>query len=476
MIHVLIRRSILTALLAGAAILSSCSSSQKLGEEVQDLPPPVGYKPPVYITGDVAYDSTNPNKVMMDVYKIDADGYPNDIKLYARVFDSSGRFVHGMAPPYYKGKDDYKKLWDVLTEAVGKKAPAPIGEYSVREFGENDEQPYAIALTLDHSGSMGDRIYGLQNAAVKFIEKMHKNDKLSVIKFDNRVNVEVPLGDKASCLALFQKTGLKGYGGYTALYQAAHEGIEQIKNADSAQLRVLVIFTDGEDNASRISDEQLYHEAKDNNIHIFTIGFGFINDLILRNLAAKCGGKYYHAYTTDELYNVFEDIYRSLRNYYLVDYKPPYYNGRHVGHIELQLPGAAKPLAADYQYDKFPMDNFFTAIGDMRTEPILFDFNKAVIRDSASWRIIDEWGEFMHTDPTLRIEVRGNTDNVGTDDYNQKLSEARADAVRDALIARGVEQERLRTRGFGASQPIAPNDTEENRQRNRRTEFVVIGK
>ena len=471
-----IHRWFLFALIITAGIFSSCSAPKKMGEEVEDLPPPVGYKPPIYITGDVAFDSTDPNKVIMDVYKVNADNYPKEIKLFARVYDSSGHFVHGMAPPYYKGKDDYRKLWDVLTEKIGKKAPQQIGDFTVREFGEGDEQPYVMALALDHSGSMADRILGLQNAAVKFISKMHKNDRISVIKFDEHVNVEVPLSDRATALTLFQKTGLKGYGGYTALYQAAETGIEQIQNADSDHVRVLVIFTDGEDNASQISDEQLYQNAKKNDIHIFTIGFGFINDLVLRTLAEKCEGKYYHVYTTDQLDNVFEDIYRSLRNYYLVDYKPLEYNGTHLGHIELQIPGATHPLAADFRYDKAPLDAVFDTIGTMRTQPILFDFDKAVIRDSSSWKIIDEWADLMNEAPNVKIEIRGNTDNVGTDDYNQKLSEARAEAVRDALVARGVEPDRLRTRGFGASMPVAPNDTEEDRQKNRRTEFVLIGK
>jgi len=131
-----IHRWFLFALIITAGIFSSCSAPKKMGEEVEDLPPPVGYKPPIYITGDVAFDSTDPNKVIMDVYKVNADNYPKEIKLFARVYDSSGHFVHGMAPPYYKGKDDYRKLWDVLTEKIGKKAPQQIGDFTVREFGE----------------------------------------------------------------------------------------------------------------------------------------------------------------------------------------------------------------------------------------------------------------------------------------------------------------------------------------------------
>jgi len=76
----------------------------------------------------------------------------------------------------------------------------------------------------------------------------------------------------------------------------------------------------------------------------------------------------------------------------------------------------------------------------------------------------------------VKLEVQGHTDNIGEIDYNQDLSERRAEAVRQALLERGVEANRLRSRGFGESQPIAPNDTEEGRAKNRRTQFVIIAK
>ena len=82
----------------------------------------------------------------------------------------------------------------------------------------------------------------------------------------------------------------------------------------------------------------------------------------------------------------------------------------------------------------------------------------------------------MLSDPKLKLEIQGHTDNVGGVDYNMTLSENRARAVYDALISRGIEPSRLRYRGFGFSRPIASNDTEEGRAKNRRTEFVILAK
>jgi len=106
---------------------------------------------------------------------------------------------------------------------------------------------------------------------------------------------------------------------------------------------------------------------------------------------------------------------------------------------------------------------------------ILFEFKKADIKPE-SLPLIEEMAAQLLENPRLRLEVQGHTDNIGTEAANQILSEARAQAVVDAFVKHGVEEKRLRPRGFGFSQPIAPNDTEENRQKNRRTAFKVIAK
>jgi outer membrane protein OmpA-like peptidoglycan-associated protein len=74
----------------------------------------------------------------------------------------------------------------------------------------------------------------------------------------------------------------------------------------------------------------------------------------------------------------------------------------------------------------------------------------------------------------LRIEIHGHTDNIGDEASNQQLSEARAKAVYDYLIQKGIIASRLAYKGFGKTQPIASNDTPEGRQTNRRTAFVVM--
>jgi outer membrane protein OmpA-like peptidoglycan-associated protein len=78
------------------------------------------------------------------------------------------------------------------------------------------------------------------------------------------------------------------------------------------------------------------------------------------------------------------------------------------------------------------------------------------------------------TNPSMVIELQGHTDSQGDDKQNQKLSEDRAKAVRDALIAKGINGSRMTAKGYGETVPIADNASEEGRAKNRRTVFVVV--
>lgn len=77
--------------------------------------------------------------------------------------------------------------------------------------------------------------------------------------------------------------------------------------------------------------------------------------------------------------------------------------------------------------------------------------------------------------PSLHLEVEGHTDSIGSDEYNQQLSERRAQSVRDYLVQQGISQQAIEAHGFGKTEPIASNDTPEGRQQNRRVELVLSG-
>lgn len=114
-------------------------------------------------------------------------------------------------------------------------------------------------------------------------------------------------------------------------------------------------------------------------------------------------------------------------------------------------------------------------------EDIYFDFDKATLREE-SFPMLDKVLTMLKDYPNVEIEVGAHTDNIGKDEYNQKLSEARAQAVVDYLTGKGVDVNRLKPAGYGETQPVAPNrnedgsDNPEGRQKNRRTTFKVLNK
>jgi OOP family OmpA-OmpF porin len=102
-----------------------------------------------------------------------------------------------------------------------------------------------------------------------------------------------------------------------------------------------------------------------------------------------------------------------------------------------------------------------------------FEFDKSTILP-ISYPILDEVVRLLQVSTEIKqVSIEGHTDSHGKEDYNQKLSEDRANSVMDYLVKKGIDQSRLSAKGFGLTKPIASNDTDEGRQRNRRVEFKI---
>jgi outer membrane protein OmpA-like peptidoglycan-associated protein len=107
-------------------------------------------------------------------------------------------------------------------------------------------------------------------------------------------------------------------------------------------------------------------------------------------------------------------------------------------------------------------------------ERILFDTGKSIVKSDGQI-FLDRVAELLKTKTKANVIIEGHTDNVGPDAQNQQLSQERAVAVMRGLVARGTAAARIQTKGFGMSNPIAENSTEEGRQSNRRTEIIILG-
>lgn len=110
--------------------------------------------------------------------------------------------------------------------------------------------------------------------------------------------------------------------------------------------------------------------------------------------------------------------------------------------------------------------------GSYQINDIVFGLNSAELTDNTRL-VINAFIEFLRDNPKVHATIEGYTDNVGDEEDNQKLSEQRAKAVYDYLIANRVRPDRLQYKGMGSANPVATNDTEEGRAKNRRTVFVI---
>jgi OmpA-OmpF porin, OOP family len=104
---------------------------------------------------------------------------------------------------------------------------------------------------------------------------------------------------------------------------------------------------------------------------------------------------------------------------------------------------------------------------------ILFDTGKSTIKKE-SIAIIEQIYEMLRTNASLKVSIEGHTDNTGTPAGNKSLSESRAKAVMDVLVAKGIDKSRLFYKGWGEEKPVADNRTEEGKAKNRRVEIIKI--
>lgn len=103
---------------------------------------------------------------------------------------------------------------------------------------------------------------------------------------------------------------------------------------------------------------------------------------------------------------------------------------------------------------------------------VLFDTGKSRLKPGAA-RKLDQLAQFLKEHPGRRVQIDGFTDSVGSDELNERLSEQRAESVKNELTSRGIEEQRIGTRGYGKAFPVASNGAPSGRQLNRRVEVVI---
>lgn len=139
--------------------------------------------------------------------------------------------------------------------------------------------------------------------------------------------------------------------------------------------------------------------------------------------------------------------------------------------------GQTQPADVDYnRIEDIVKKHKSTVVSEIEDKWVLigvnFDFNKASLLPE-SYAVLYNAARVLLTNPDVKVEIQGHTDNIGSDAYNKKLSLQRAETVKNFLVSKGVAASRLTTVGVGSSKPVADNKTAEGRALNRRIEFQV---
>ena len=241
----------------------------------------------------------------------------NLVMLYASVLDKRGRRINGLSQRNFKlFENDVQQKMSIFNQS---------------------DIPVTMGIVIDDSGSMRDKRKAVAAAALAFVQTSNPEDQVFVVNFNDVYYLDTP-GDFArnteELKAALDKIDSRGG---TALYDAVHASLDHLK-VGTHDKKVLLIISDGEDNASRISFEEAFHLSQESDAVIYTIGLlgeeegtGLFKmkgggnrraAKVLRKISAATGGEAHFPKSLDEVKNICIQVAEDIRNQYTLGYYP----------------------------------------------------------------------------------------------------------------------------------------------------------
>jgi Ca-activated chloride channel homolog len=243
------------------------------------------------------------------------------VSLNITVLDAANRLIHDLDQP------DFEVFEDGANQEIS--------------FFSKTQSPIALALLIDTSASMEDRLQTAQDAATGFVQRLRPEDVAEIVDFDSRVEIRQTFtNDKSALEKAIRDTAA---GGSTALHHAIYVSLKELKkmrapSAEEIRRQAIVVLSDGEDTSSILSYEDVLDQAKRSETAIYTIGLrpkdngsrGFKEaEFVLKQLAYETGGRAWFPDHVGQLAGVYEQIATELASQYTIGYASK--NGRRDG-------------------------------------------------------------------------------------------------------------------------------------------------
>lgn len=193
----------------------------------------------------------------------------------------------------------------------------------------HEDTPVAAGLVIDHSGSMREKLEEVTAGARAFVRSSNSRDQMFVVNFNEKVSQGLPQGMRFSDSVEQLAAAVSGHPavGTTALYDAIIDGLIRLKDV-GREKKVLIVISDGGDNASKAPLDRVLKMAEQSNAMIYTIGIFDPDDLdgkpgVLRRLAHETGGQAFFPAELSETVEICERIARDIRDQYTIGYSSP---------------------------------------------------------------------------------------------------------------------------------------------------------
>lgn len=376
-------------------------------------------------------------------------GEKSEIELV--LVDNEDHSIGGYAPPYLPTQAEARPLWKDFVTANLNILASP-DQMSISESRKAEDQAFAVGFALDHSASMTTpRAIRMQRAIQNALKTFDPQDYVSVVKFTGSVDTEVELSkERDEYLSQFKVNGLQSRNNGTAIYDAALETIEQLASAPEVTKRVMVLFTDGEDESSSAKVEDVIAKAKEHQVTIHVVTYGVSNDREISKIAAATDGRLHKLQDVYDFDKVFLGIYNALRHSYTITVK------HNVELADSRVQGATMTAAGQGSGSvKTPevmamMPKGRVTVANAPFDGLIMNVDLAFVEQSHDVNpedvpLLDSIATVMIQKGDLALEILNSSNGSNGSEENSAFMHRRAQAVRDLLIRRGVPPSRIQS-------------------------------